>query len=129
MWTSLGKAFESPTNDGHQAGRCGEIPIGVGHLGMANIGRKRAYGVIDVYALSIPLLNTARWSMDFVSDKLADGRSFRILTIVDQFTRECVEAVKKSLYRERSAIFWRKTTAHFSATQLQVLGRPSYPND
>jgi len=31
-----------------------------------------------------------RWSMDFVSDKLADGRSFRILTVIDQFTRECV---------------------------------------
>jgi putative transposase len=31
-----------------------------------------------------------RWSMDFVSDRLADGRSFRILTVVDQFTRECV---------------------------------------
>jgi putative transposase len=30
------------------------------------------------------------WSMDFVSDKLADGRAFRILTMVDQFTRECV---------------------------------------
>ena len=30
------------------------------------------------------------WSMDLVSDKLADGRSFRILTVVDQFTRECV---------------------------------------
>lgn len=29
------------------------------------------------------------WSMDFVSDKLADGRCFRILTMVDQFTREC----------------------------------------
>jgi len=28
--------------------------------------------------------------MDFVSDKLGDGRSFRILTVVDQFTRECV---------------------------------------
>ena len=27
---------------------------------------------------------------DFVSDKLADGRSFRILTVVDLFTRECV---------------------------------------
>ena len=27
------------------------------------------------------------WSMDFVSEKLADGRSFRILTVVDQFTR------------------------------------------
>jgi putative transposase len=30
------------------------------------------------------------WSMDFVSDKLADGRAFRILRAVDQFTRECV---------------------------------------
>lgn len=30
------------------------------------------------------------WSMDFVSDKLANGRSFRIFTAVDQFTRECV---------------------------------------
>lgn len=29
------------------------------------------------------------WSMDFVSDKLADGRTFRVLTVVDQFTREC----------------------------------------
>ena len=26
------------------------------------------------------------WSMDFMSDKLADGLSFRILTVVDQFT-------------------------------------------
>ncbi len=31
-----------------------------------------------------------RWSMDFVSDKSGDGRSFRILTVIDQFTRECV---------------------------------------
>jgi putative transposase len=30
------------------------------------------------------------WAMDFVSDKLADGRSFRVFTVVDQFTRECI---------------------------------------
>jgi len=30
------------------------------------------------------------WSADFVSDKLTDGRSYRVLTVVDQFTRECV---------------------------------------
>ncbi len=30
------------------------------------------------------------WAMDFVSDQLADGRSFRVFTVVDQFTRECV---------------------------------------
>ena len=31
-----------------------------------------------------------RWSMDFVSDGLASGRSFRSLTLVDEFTRECL---------------------------------------
>jgi putative transposase len=30
------------------------------------------------------------WSADFVSDKLSDGRAIRILTVLDQFTRECV---------------------------------------
>ena len=30
-----------------------------------------------------------RWSMDFVTDRLQDGRYFRTLTIVDQYTREC----------------------------------------
>jgi HTH-like domain/Integrase core domain len=30
------------------------------------------------------------WSADFVSDELADGRNIRILTVIDQFTRECV---------------------------------------
>ena len=31
-----------------------------------------------------------RWSMDFVSDALADGRVFRTLNIVDDHSRECV---------------------------------------
>ena len=30
-----------------------------------------------------------RWSMDFVTDRLENGRYFRTLTIVDQYTREC----------------------------------------
>jgi len=30
------------------------------------------------------------WSMDFVCDSLFDGRRFRALTIVDNFSRECV---------------------------------------
>lgn len=29
-----------------------------------------------------------RWSMDFVSDRFVDGRWFRILTVLDQFTKE-----------------------------------------
>jgi putative transposase len=31
-----------------------------------------------------------RWSMDFMADTLGDGRGFRTLNIVDDFTRECV---------------------------------------
>jgi putative transposase len=31
-----------------------------------------------------------RWSMDFLSDTLSSGRTFRCLTVVDEFSRECV---------------------------------------
>jgi putative transposase len=31
------------------------------------------------------------WSMDFVMDALFDGRRFRALTLVDNFSRECLE--------------------------------------
>jgi putative transposase len=37
-----------------------------------------------------PAWPNQRWSMDFVSDRFADGRWFRILTVVDQYTRECL---------------------------------------
>jgi putative transposase len=31
-----------------------------------------------------------RWSLDFTSDKLCDGRSFRTLNVIDLFTRRCL---------------------------------------
>ena len=31
-----------------------------------------------------------RWSMDFVTSRLENGRCFRVLTLVDQYTRECL---------------------------------------
>jgi putative transposase len=31
-----------------------------------------------------------KWSMDFVAQRLPDGRWIRVLTVVDQFTRECL---------------------------------------
>ena len=35
------------------------------------------------------------WSYDFVSARTADGRAFRILTIIDEYTRECLAMVVK----------------------------------
>ena len=35
----------------------------------------------------IPTGPTERWSMDFVHDTLADGRPFRILTVIDSWSR------------------------------------------
>jgi putative transposase len=40
--------------------------------------------------LSSPTGRGERWSMDFMVDTLADGRGFRTLNIVDDYTRECV---------------------------------------
>lgn len=49
-------------------------------------GRKRALGQRVV---SIPLTRkNQEWSLDFVHDATADGRRIRLLTIVDDFTRE-----------------------------------------
>lgn len=39
-------------------------------------------------ALSVPEAPNHVWSMDFMADQLADGRSFRTLNILDDFNRE-----------------------------------------
>lgn len=36
----------------------------------------------------LPIGPTERWSMDFVHNALADGRPFRVLTVVDQWSRQ-----------------------------------------
>jgi putative transposase len=36
----------------------------------------------------VPAGPTERWRMDFVHDALADGRQFRVLTVVDQWSRQ-----------------------------------------
>jgi putative transposase len=39
--------------------------------------------------IAAPTRANERWSMDFMSDELEDGRPLRLLNIVDDFTREC----------------------------------------
>jgi putative transposase len=59
--------------------------------GLAVRRRKRKrIGPFERKPLPKPLAANLSWSMDFVSDGLADGRRLRCLTIVDDCTRECV---------------------------------------
>jgi putative transposase len=53
-----------------------------------------------------------KWSMDFVAQRLPDGRWIRVLTVVDQFTREClVLHADNSLSGEKVAMALDKVVA------------------
>jgi putative transposase len=59
--------------------------------GLAVRRRKRKrIGLVERKPLPKPLMANQSWSMDFVSDGLADGRRIRCLNIVDDCTRECL---------------------------------------
>lgn len=62
--------------------------------------RKRALGIrLEKTTMNAP---NQRWSLDFVQDTLQCGRKIRMLTIIDDFTRECLEiAVDSSLGGEK----------------------------
>jgi putative transposase len=40
-----------------------------------------------------------RWAMDSMHDMLFDGRSMRVLTVIDLFTRECLELKVRQSFR------------------------------
>ena len=75
-------------------------------------GRKRAMGTRR--PREIPLVANQRWSLDFVSDQMTDGRRFRILTVIDNGTRECLGLVADTslsgqrVARELDAIMLRR---------------------
>jgi len=52
--------------------------------------RKKRAGSAPREALLLPEQPHQRWSMDFVSDRVQDGRAFRVLAVVDDFTRTSV---------------------------------------
>lgn len=54
-------------------------------------GHKRALGTWA--PMERPQGPLQRWSLDLVADELVDGRRFRVLVVVDDFTRECLALV------------------------------------
>jgi putative transposase len=67
-----------------------------------------------------PQAPNVAWSMDFVSDEIANGERFRVLTIVDVFTREClaVEAGKRLTSEDVVRVLQRVSSTRGTPTRI-----------
>lgn len=75
-------------------------------LGMQVRTKKRKKLIRPRVPMALPTRLNERWSLDFVSDQLANGRRFRVLNIVDDYSRACVsQLVDTSICGERLAHF------------------------
>ena len=81
-------------------------------------GRKRALGTRA--PMTLPQGPNQRWSLDFVSDVLADGRRFRVLVVVDDFTRECLALVVDTSLSGRRVV--RRTQSHRRTARRPLAG-------
>ena len=52
--------------------------------------KRKRIGLAERLVMPLPQAPNESWSMDYVADALIDGRKLRALTIVDDFTRECL---------------------------------------
>ena len=75
-------------------------------------GRKRALGTR--LPMVLPRAANQRCSLDFISDAFTDGRRFRVLAVVDDFSRECLTLIADTslsgsrVARELDAIIARR---------------------
>lgn len=51
--------LETLARDRHEFWDAGQVPIGIGDLGVADVGRERRHGVVDIGAMLVPELNAA----------------------------------------------------------------------
>lgn len=59
-------------------------------LGLQVRTRKRKKLVRPRLPMVVPSSVDMRWSMDFVSDQLANGRRFRVLNVIDDYSRQVI---------------------------------------
>jgi len=86
-----------------------------GEEGLA-VRRRKSRRRIAVARTPIPKADgpNSRWSTDFVHDQLANGQRFRVLSIIDDVTKECLAAIPdtslsgKRVVREMSALITRR---------------------
>lgn len=52
----------------------------------------------------VPRVPNERWAMDFIHDPLVDGRSLRVLAVIDVCSRECIALVPRSRFRGEDVV-------------------------
>lgn len=71
--------------------------------------------------LATPSAPGQRWSMDFVSDQLVSGRRFRVLNVIDDYSRECLgQLVDVSISGAAVARFLNALLRRYEAPQRIV---------
>ena len=75
----------------------------------------------------VPVERDQGWSMDFVSDQLSNGRRFRVLNLIDDYSREVInQLVSFSISGQQVARFWVKLLSlEVSPQRLSVTTAPS----
>lgn len=68
--------------------------------------------------MEVPTAVNQRWSMDFVSDQLSNGRRFRVLNVVDDYSREMVGQLV-------SVSISGRQVARFLSLLIEQRGKPS----
>ena len=84
-------------------------------MGLQVRTRRRKKLIWPRVPLALPDRFGERWSIDFVYDQLSCGRRFRVLNVVDDFSRECIgQLVDTSITGVRLARYqkWIPKTGH-----------------
>ncbi len=63
------------------------------------------------------------WSYDFVADRTHDGRPFRILNILDEYTRECLASVVARRIRSQDVLVDPGRSVPESRDSRRIFGR------
>ncbi len=99
-----------------------ERPYRLEGLNLRRIRLRRRKSVVTRGPVVVPTRKDERWSMLFCHDQLQDGRRIRVLTVVDQYTREALATEARGSFSAQDVIdvLNRLSRSHRKPAVIQV---------